>query len=280
MTSELGPIQIHRRTGAEPFHRGDEDLGVDLLSFWQWSTSDLVSNATRGVLAEYIVARALGLQSEGVRNEWAAHDLSTEDGIKVEVKSAAFVQSWHQDRLSTIQFGVRKTQAWDPTTNRRNLERRRQADVYVFALLANRDKLSIDPLDVSQWQFYVLPTSALDARRRSQHSITLKSLQRLCGAPVNYEELAEAVIRAAKANEQAQRVDQSSMFVTEDYLHERAKRGSRPGYESALAQVPDVEPAPMDKIESAATSAQKGWDEAMSAKTKPVSELREDVDAG
>ena len=70
------------------------------------------------------------------------------------------------------------------------------------------------------------------------------------------------------------------MFVTEDYLHERAKRGDRPSYEAALAQVPDVEPDPMDKIESAATSAQKGWDDAKSGKTKPVSELREDVDAG
>lgn len=140
------------------------------------------------------------------RSEWTAYDLSTEDGIKVEVKSAAFVQSWHQDRLSTIQFQVRKTQAWDPATNRYNQERRRQADVYVFALLAHQDKLSIDPLDVGQWQFYVLPTSVLDARQRSQHSITLRSLQRLCGAPVSYEGLAEAVGRAAVANAQTEPV--------------------------------------------------------------------------
>jgi hypothetical protein len=278
--SELGPLSIFRRTGAERFRCEDEDLGFDLLSFWQWSTSDLVSNATRGVLAEYIVARALGLQAEGVRNEWAAYDLQTEDGVKVEVKSAAFVQSWHQESLSLIQFRVRKTQAWDPETNLRTQERRRQADVYVFALLAHQDKHSIDPLNVGQWQFYVLPTSDLDARQRSQYSVTLKSLQHLCGSPVGYGKLAEAVNRAAAVNEQAEHVEQSSMFVTEDYLHERAKRGSRSGYESALAEVPDVEPDPMDKIQSTETSYQKSWDEARSRKTKPVSELwEEDNDA-
>lgn len=67
MTSELGPLSIFCRTGAERFHRGNEDLSIDLLSFWQWSTSDLVSNATRGVLAEYIVARALGLETKGAQ---------------------------------------------------------------------------------------------------------------------------------------------------------------------------------------------------------------------
>ena len=255
--SDLGPLLIFRRTGAERFHHDDEDLGYDLLSFWQWSTSDLVSNATRGVLAEYIVARALGLHAEDARNEWAAYDLETEDGIKVEVKSAAFVQSWHQERLSSIEFRVRKTQAWDPETNLRIHERRRQADVYVFALLAHQDKHSIDPLNIGQWQFYVLPTSALDARQRSQYSITLKSLQRMCGSPVGYGDLAEAVNRAAAVNAQAERVEQSTMFVTEGYLRERAKRGSRSSYESALAQVSDVEPSPRDKIESAVTSDQK-----------------------
>lgn len=280
MTSELGPLQIHRRTGTERFHQGDDDLGFDLLSFWQWSTSDLVSNTTRGVLAEYIVAHALGLETKGVRNEWAAYDLSTEDGIKVEVKSAAFVQSWHQNKLSSVVFQVPRTQAWDPATNLRVPERRRQADVYVFALLAHQDKLSIDPLDVGQWQFYVLPTSVLDARQRSQHSIILSSLQRLCGAPVSHEELAEAVNRAATVNAQAEHVEEPSMFITEDYLQERAKRGSRLSYEAALAQVPNVEPDPMDKIDHAEASFQRGWDEAMSGKMKSASDLWEDVDVG
>jgi hypothetical protein len=64
----------------------------------------------------------------------------------------------------------------------------RQADVYVFALLAHREKTTIDPMNVAQWEFYVLPTRVLDSRARSQHSITLRSLQSLT-AVVKWQEL-------------------------------------------------------------------------------------------
>ncbi len=59
-----------RRTGDESIHEAGRSLGVSLLSFWQWSSSDLVSNATRGVLAEYLVATALEVPPPGVRREW------------------------------------------------------------------------------------------------------------------------------------------------------------------------------------------------------------------
>ncbi len=39
-----------------------------------------------------------------------------------------------------------------------------------------------------------------------------------------------------------------SALMTEDYLKERAKKGSRAKYEAILAKVPDVEPELYDKI--------------------------------
>ena len=38
-----------------------------------------------------------------------------------------------------------------------------------------------------------------------------------------------------------------SALLTEEYLEERARRGSREKYEVALSQVPDVEPEPFDR---------------------------------
>jgi hypothetical protein len=197
MDEALARLTTTRKTGAERFHDCGKELGFDLLTFWQWSTSDLVSNVTRGRFAEYLVARALGLSADGVRDEWAAFDLCTVLGTKVEVKSAAYVQSWYQRALSAVKFVVPKTLAWDAKTNKQAQEARRQADVYVFALLAHVDKTTIDPLDVSQWRFYVLPTAILDARSRSQHSITLTSLEAVAGSPVDYWDLNDAVERAA-----------------------------------------------------------------------------------
>ena len=187
-----------RKTGAERFHDRGNELGFDLLTFWQWSTSDLVSNVTRGRFAEYLVARAPGLAADGVREEWAPFDLCTGLGTKVEVKSAAYVQSWYQRALSPVRFVVPKTLAWDADGNKQEHETRRQADVYVFALLAHVDKTTIDPLDVGQWRFYVLPTAILDARRRSQHSIALTSLEAVAGPAVDYWNLNDAVERAAE----------------------------------------------------------------------------------
>jgi hypothetical protein len=203
MKPDLAQIIAARKSGRERFRDGANELDFDLLSFWQWSTSNLLSNATRGIVAEYIVARALDADFEGVRDEWAAYDLSTKDGIKVEVKSSAFLQSWYQEQLSRVSFVVPRTRAWDPSTSTMNELSVRQADVYVFALLAHQDKQTVEPLDVSQWTFYVLPTSVLDGRTRSQHSITLPTLCELCTRAVRYHELRAAVRDAAKIQREA-----------------------------------------------------------------------------
>jgi hypothetical protein len=85
----------------------------------------------------------------------------------------------------------------DAETNVQEAEARRQVDVYVFALLAHTDQPTIDPLDMSQWQFFILPTSVLDSRTRSQHSIPLRTLISLSGGAVTYGALREAVLTAA-----------------------------------------------------------------------------------
>ena len=193
----LSRIHVEPKSGSEPIHTEGQPTGRTLLDFWQWSASDLVSNATRGVLAEFLVAMALGVPPDQPREEWAAWDLTTPEGIKVEVKSAAYVQSWSQKELSKITFNTPKTRAWVVESNQQSREIRRQADVYVLCLLAHKDKTTINPLDLSQWEFFVLPTSVLDERTRSQHSITLPSLLRLHGPGIFHTGLRAAVSRAA-----------------------------------------------------------------------------------
>lgn len=42
--------------------------------------------------------------------------------------------------------------------------------------------------------------------------------------------------------------EKMSALLTEDYLEQRARRGSRERYEAALAEVPDVEPEARDRL--------------------------------
>ena len=192
MPSNFPCLEIQRKNGSEPFMFQGTDAGFDLLGFWQWSVSDLVSNATRGVLAEFIVAQALGIAG-GSRNEWDAFDLTSRSGLKIEVKSAAYVQSWYQRNLSPIIFRVGPRRGWDPKTNILEVQSKWQADVYVFALFAIQEKACANPMNLEQWEFYVLPVSTLENRKRSQYSITLRSLQALCPVPVRFIALREKI---------------------------------------------------------------------------------------
>lgn len=193
----LARISASRKTGVEPFTATGQRVGPTVADFWGWSRSDLLDNTERGVLAEFIVATALGIPTDGVREGWAVWDLTTPDGVRVEVKSAAYLQSWAQKELSRISFSTPRTLAWDADGGGFAEVARRHAQVYVFALLAHTDKASVDPLVLDQWTFYVLPTAVLDGRTRSQHSITLKTLQGLAEA-VSFGGLRQAVNQAAE----------------------------------------------------------------------------------
>ena len=192
------PPRATRKPGTEPFRCGGLPLNRTLLDFWRWSASDLVGNALRGVLAEYIVACALGLPDEA-RVEWDAYDLRTPQGLTLEVKSAAYLQSWQQKAPSRITFGIQPTRAWEAATNDHTGGLRRQADVYVFCLLHHQDKATVDPLDMDQWTFFLLPASALDEKFPVQKSIGLASLLRMNPSCATYQELADKIARLRSA---------------------------------------------------------------------------------
>ena len=219
--------------------------------FYAWAYGDLFTNTTRGVLAEYIVATALGIH-QTKRVAWNQYDLEFDgaeiDGVEIEgggvdgggvdgggvdgagiegagiegagiegagidgggvdrvgdnrvgieVKSAAYMQAWEQDRPSEITFSIRRAQGWDERTNTRADSANRSAKVYVFCVLEGKDKASIDPLDVAQWTFYVLATSELNRQFPTQKTIRLGPLIKALGAgPCTYDELNDAIREAA-----------------------------------------------------------------------------------
>jgi hypothetical protein len=185
-------LDATRKTGEEAFHHDNRVLNARLIDFWRWSASDLVSNATRGILAEYIVACALGV-AEGVRAEWDAYDLLTPSGVRIEVKSAAYLQSWYHKKLSNIIFSIRPTRSWDANTNGMDNDLKRQGDIYVFCVLNHKDKDTIDPLNLEQWDFYILSASILNEQFPTQKSISLSSLLKLNPCQAKFGEIAACI---------------------------------------------------------------------------------------
>ncbi|MBW2644002.1 MAG: hypothetical protein JRC89_11710 [Deltaproteobacteria bacterium] len=95
---------------------GGKEIPVQLIDFWRWSASDLLSNATRGIFAELIIASAIGL-AHNVCSEWESYDLKTQKGKRIEVKSASYLQSWFQKELSKISFSIRPSRKWSRVLN-------------------------------------------------------------------------------------------------------------------------------------------------------------------
>ena len=201
MPEELPRVPFQFKSGHEPFHAGGRPIGPKLCDYWKWSSSDLLSNTLRGVLAEYLVATALGL-GDKPRAEWAEYDAVMRSGKKIEVKSAAYIQSWAQPRFSAIRFNIApRKSGWNAETGESTAPDmpQRFADVYVFCLLKHRDQDTIAPLDVDQWDFYVLPTARLDSECANQRTIALGPLRELAGGAVNYAELNGAIRRASES---------------------------------------------------------------------------------
>jgi hypothetical protein len=199
----LGKLDVNRMTGQEPFRLDDRRLDATLLEFWQWSSSDLVGNTLRGVLAEYIVGLALGCLDH-VRVEWDAVDLcwrcDQDRVIRIEVKSTSYLQTWKQPKTSKPKFNIKKKQSPEPPLDGDQPQPKRAADVYVFCLFDNgdhEDKTKLDPLDLGHWSFYVLSTKSLERAFGNQKSVSLKPLEDVHGTSFPFPDLKSRVLAAA-----------------------------------------------------------------------------------
>jgi hypothetical protein len=181
------------------------DTRIDLPAFTAWAASAVLGNTLRGVLAEYLVARAVGDTSE-VRIEWDAVDVITPSKIKIEVKPAAYIQEWKQKRPSVITFDIARKLWFDNSTGQYAQVPSRPADVYVFALFTWAENLEDKKaahaaiLDARHWQFGVLATSVIDAKLNDQRTIRLEPLRQLTGDFCDYEHLQAKIVEQAKEN--------------------------------------------------------------------------------
>lgn len=183
------PPPLHHLTGDESLTLNGQPLpNAQVLDFWRWAFSDLRMNNVRGALAEYIVAQLLDIPLE-TRGSWDSYDLKTPDGITLEVKAAAYLQAWEQRKPSRIVFTGLKTRPWSSETGYGALEY--SADVYVLCLLAEKDPSRFDPLDLGQWQFWLLSKTNVIELTQGGNSVSLGRLGKAGLAPYSAVELIE-----------------------------------------------------------------------------------------
>ena len=195
-------------TGNENFWFDGMPLGFLLCDFWAWSSSDLLKGTLRGALAEFIVATAIGVDTSEAHEDLYPYDLtmpcSGMDDCKIEVKSSAYVNSGAHVGPSEISFRCgrsRRTERGKEVLPAE--EARRASDVYVFCLQFCRDRAEVDPLNLDQWLFYVLPTATFEDKCPNRKTISLPGLHKLRAALVDYGNLRPAIEAAYMASKQA-----------------------------------------------------------------------------
>ena len=197
--NELNYKRFEIKTGNEEIKFNGEKTGYKLKEFWQWSSSDLLSNATRGKFAEYIIATLMDVNLFYVREEWGEYDLTATveldngklDLIKIEVKSSSYLQTWDQEKYSKIIYSIKKRGDWKNRIKKEDFNR--PSDIYIFCLLNHKDKDTVDPLNMNQWLFFVLSTKRINEIYKNKSSISLNTLEKITNC-VKYDELKNKII--------------------------------------------------------------------------------------
>lgn len=197
-------------TGNEHLLCEDSQLPFTMLNFWQWAYSNILHNMQRGTFAEYIVKCALESGGVATRQETGTglepYDLegpiipSTGNVARVEVKSAAFVQAWDIKHPERANFSIAPAKIPDKTGDYPRLAgRQRNNDLYVFTLYTATDK-DKNILDLSLWEFYVLPTYKIESDERlwKQKTISLKTVKQLCPT-LSFDMLCDAIIESCNS---------------------------------------------------------------------------------
>ena len=175
----MGDRHMTRHTNAAGDSLRGSEFALDnatLLDFWCWAFSDLCDDDLKGIFAEWMVHKLLGIASRR-RVGWANSDLVTSTGIRIEVKATSYWQSWklidgsglpYRDPLfslppddSKIRFGgltARDSTSVAKITDPKALK----SQLYVFAFQHEKEIALWDAMDLTQWEFYVIRAADLD----------------------------------------------------------------------------------------------------------------------
>ena len=208
-------------TGLEHLMDGSSVLPFHIADYWQWAYSDMLRNTQRGVFAEFIVKAALDLggifTNNNIRSNFEPFDLvgpnithrSTPPRLenssfpcRIEVKSAAYIQSWNPHPGSTprISFSIAPAKVPDEIGDYRpDAPMQRNSDVYVFTVYTAKER-ERNILDMNLWEFYVAKTSALDEKYGNQKTVSLTNLVRdLSLTAVPFSGLCRAIVDACES---------------------------------------------------------------------------------
>ena len=176
---------------SEPFVLNGAPTTAKVVDFWAWARSRLMADGPRGDLAEFIVNTALVMDMTIPKKGWGECDIVypyKDVPIRIEVKCSTYLQAWEREKLSTPTFSIAKTLNCDISENEH------RSEIYVFCLFAEKDRSVANPLDLDQWEFYIVKAIVIDRLLGDQQQISLPGLARIGASKCPYGEIKAMVM--------------------------------------------------------------------------------------
>lgn len=175
-------------SGLERFTNNGEETELNLLDFWRFQYSNVWD--LQDEMAEFIVSKALGMEVPFNKNGWTLYDIDYND-YRIEVKETSDWHSWNKNGYvqKTPRFDIGKAHSVYKDVES---DYERQNDIYVFCHLKGSDAKSANPMNLSAWDFYVVPTKLINERCGDSKTISLSRVKGFT-SPVSYNELQNKV---------------------------------------------------------------------------------------
>lgn len=181
----INHINIEKKSGGEAFRYNNKYLPYTLKDFWSFQYSNLISSKIRDDISKFIVAKALNITDRKFEY-FDGHDLTSKEGIPIDVRSASYITSLGEKAPKEIEFKIYKN----------GDIKKLQGFIYIFCLLSHESKEDLDPLNINQWEFYITTRSNLEKiLEGSDEKITLKKLILNNAIESEYENLYKDVIK-------------------------------------------------------------------------------------
>ena len=169
---------MNRYDGSEKIIIKDNDTILSIKDFWSWAYSDLYNTVNRGKFGEFIVASATGAENANNLTDinFNAFDLLYKGKYRIEVKTSAMIKS---NRMPIPSFSIAKASLADENGNYIDgAPKQRNSDIYVFCVFKADDEEQ-DPLDLDNWEFYVVATKTIDEMLGDQKTVRFTRLLEL-----------------------------------------------------------------------------------------------------
>jgi hypothetical protein len=180
--------------GNEKFVFDGESTEFDFLDFWRFHFSNIYDLQDK--LAEFIVSKALGVNEAQNDQYWTLWDVSYR-GKRIEVKETSYYHSFNEEgKVSNRRsFGITMANGSYDTGKSGNEEFCRQNDIYVFCLNIGDTRETSYPLNLNNWEFYIVPTSVINEKCGNNKTISLGRIKGLGFSAKRYNEIKTEIDR-------------------------------------------------------------------------------------